>query len=72
MRARVPPDLDPEGWNDYLLRELERGVGVSLEGAGGNRIRVGEIPELPDAENSWAHGLGPVQYQKLRKGESNK
>jgi hypothetical protein len=52
-RARVPPDLDPEERNDLVLRELERGVGVSLEDAGGNRIRVGEIPELPDAIDEW-------------------
>jgi hypothetical protein len=35
--ARAPPDVDLGVWNDRVFRELERGVGVSIEGAGGTR-----------------------------------
>ena len=51
--ARALPDVDLEGWNDRVFRELERGVGVSIEGAGGKRVRVGEIPDLASAIDLW-------------------
>jgi hypothetical protein len=55
--ARARPDADLGEWNDRLLRELERGVSISIEGAGGTPIRVGEIPDLAGAIGLWlAHG----------------
>ena len=50
---RALPDVDLGGWDDRVLRELERGVCSSIEGAGGTRIMVGEIPDLSDAIDLW-------------------
>jgi hypothetical protein len=52
-RARALPDGDLGEWNDRVFRELERGVGIPIEGAGGARIRVGEIPDLAAAIDLW-------------------
>jgi len=51
--VRALPDVDLGGWDDRVLRELERGVCSSIEGAGGTRIMVGEIPDLAAAIDLW-------------------